>query len=147
MTQVNKEAKAEIKPHSDKFYEWVITMQGMLPCGEWDYRIKMRKEFIDYMEGHDVNHFYSYSHYGGNSHTSDEQTKLYKDIMRDDSHPMRLHLAVDWLSNSPLYGYHGEQPIETKEQASKVRASWNRWVNKVLGLTKNIHESRTEEVK
>jgi hypothetical protein len=145
MTQVNKEAKADIKPHSDKFYNWVITMQGMLPCGEWDYRNKMRKEFKDYMNEHNVNSFYS--EYGGNSHITNEQTELYKDIMRDENHPMRLHLAVDWLSDSPLYGYRGEQPIETKEQASKVRASWNRWVNKTLGLTKNIHENRVEEVK
>jgi len=145
MTQVNKDAKAEIKPHSDKFYEWVITMQGMLPCDDWSYRNKMCKEFMDYMEGHDVNHFYS--QYGGTSRTTDEQIELYKDIMRDDSHPMRLHLAVEWLSSSPLFGYSGRQTIETKEQASKVRASWNRWVNKILGLTKNIHEARTEEVK
>jgi len=145
MTQVNKEVKAEIKPHSDKFYEWVITMQGMLPCGEWDYRNKMRKEFKDYMDEHDVNSFYS--EYGGNSHITNEQTELYKDIMRDENHPMRLHLAVDWLSDSPLYGYSGRQDIDTKEKASKVRASWNRWVNKILGLTKNIHESRVEEVK
>ena len=69
----------------------------------------------------------------------------YKKIMRDESHPMRLHLAVDWLSVSPLYGYGGVQPIETKEDASKVRANWNRWVNKTFGLNKNIHENREEE--
>ena len=145
MTQVNKEAKADIKPHSDKFYEWVITMQGMLPCGDWEYRNKMAKEFIDYMEENNIDHYYS--QYGRSSSTTNEQTELYKDIMRDENHPMRLHLAVDWLSDSPLYGYYGAQPIDTKEKASKVRASWNRWVNKILGLTKNIHESRVEEVK
>ena len=145
MTQVNKEAKAEMKPHSDKFYNWVITIQGMLPCGEWDYRNKMAKEFMVYMDENNVSNHYS--QYGRSSNTTNEQTELYKDIMRDENHPMRLHLAVDWLSDSPLYGYHGAQPIETKEQASKVRASWNRWVNKILGLTKNIHESRVEEVK
>ena len=145
MTQVNKEAKAEIKPHADKFYEWVITMHSMLPCGDWEYRNKMRKEFKDYMNEHDVNSFYS--EYGGNSHITNEQTELYKDIMQDESHPMRLHLAVDWLSDSPLFGYRGIQPIDTKEKASKVRANWNRWVNKTFGLNKNIHENRTEEVK
>ena len=65
----------------------------------------------------------------------------------DDTHPMRLHLAVEYLSHSPLYGYRGVIPIETKEKASKVRANWNRWLNKTLGLSKNIHEARTEEVK
>lgn len=143
MTQVNKEAKAEVKPHSDKFYEWVITMQGMLPCDDWSYRNKMCKEFMDYMDENNVSNHYS--QYGGNSSTTNEQTELYKDIMRDKNHPMRLHLAVDWLSDSPLVGHGGWQTIETQEQASKVRASWNRWVNKTLGLTKNIHENRVEE--
>ena len=32
MTQVNKDAKAEIKPYADKFYEWITTMYAMLPC-------------------------------------------------------------------------------------------------------------------
>lgn len=145
MTQVNKEAKAKMKPHADKFYNWVITMQGMLPCGDWEYRNKMAREFIDYMEENNVSNHYS--EYGRNSRTTNKQTELYKDIMQDESHPMRLHLAVDWLSDSPLFGYRGIQPIDTKEKASKVRASWNRWVNKVLGLTKNVHEARTEEVK
>ena len=88
-----------------------------------------------------------YSQYGRSSNTTNEQTELYKDIMRDENHPMRLHLAVEWLRVSPLYGYHGVQLIKTKEDASKVRSSWNRWLNKKLGLTKNIHESRAEEVK
>tara|TARA_R100001594_G_scaffold38261_1_gene69234 strand:+ start:789 stop:1748 length:960 start_codon:yes stop_codon:yes gene_type:complete len=145
MTQVNKEAKADIKPHSDKFYEWVITMHGMLPCNDWEYRNKMCKEFMDYMEGHDIDHYYS--QYGRNYRTTDEQMELYFNIMQDESHPMRLHLAVEWLSGSPLFGYSGRQTIETKEQASKVRASWNRWVNKTFGLNKNIHESKIEEVK
>jgi hypothetical protein len=145
MTQVNKEAKADIKPHSDKFYNWVITMQGMLPCGDWEYRNKMRDEFYDYMHENKINNHYS--KYGRDHRVTTEQTELYLNIMKDDSHTMRLHLAVDWLVDSPLFGYQGIQPIDTKEKASKVRANWNRWVNKTFGLTKNIHENRTEEVK
>jgi len=143
MTQVNKEAKAEIKPHADKFYTWVTTMYAMLPVHDWEYRNKMHKEFEDYMDEHDINYFSN--RYGRDPRVTDQQTKLYLDIMRDDSHPMRLHLAINWLGVSPLYGYGGVQPIETKEDASKVRANWNRWVNKTFGLNKNIHEDRVEE--
>jgi len=145
MTQVNKEAKAEIKPHADKFYEWVTTIYAMLPVHDWKYRGDMREEFEDYMKEHDINHHSQ--RYGGEYGTTPQQKKLYLDIMKDDSHPMRLHLAISWLGVSPLYGYHGVQPIETKEDASKVRANWNRWVNKTFGLNKNIHENRVEEVK
>jgi len=145
MTQVNKDTKAEIKPYADKFYEWVVTTHAMLPCGDWEYRERMREEFHDYINENKINNHYS--KYGRDHRVTTEQTELYLNIMKDDSHTMRLHLAVDWLIDSPLFGYQGIQPIETKEQASKVRASWNRWVNKTFGLTKNIHENRTEEVK
>ncbi len=145
MTQVNKEAKAEIKPYADKFYEWVVTTHAMLPCGDWEYRERMREEFYDYINENKINSHYS--KYGRDHRVTTEQTELYFDIMKDENHPMRLHLAVDWLVDSPLFGYRGRQAVETKEQASKVRASWNRWVNKNFNLIKNIHENRTEEVK
>ena len=131
MTQVNKDAKAEIKPYADKFYEWITTMYAMLPVHDWDYRVDMEKEFNQYFVTNNI----------------DDTIEEYKNIMRDENHPMRLHLAVEYLRHSPLYGYGGVIPIETKEKASKVRSNWNRWLNKSLGLSKNIHESRTEEVK
>ena len=133
MTQVNKDAKAEIKPYADKFYEWKTTMYAMLPVHDYDYRRNMENELSNYMAD-------NYLRY-------DNRIEEYKKIIRDDNHPMRLHLAVEYLSHSPLYGYRGVIPIETKDKASKVRANWNRWLNKTLGLSKNIHESRTEEVK
>ena len=133
MTQVNKEAKSDIKPYSDKFYEWVITMHGMLPCDDYQYNYKMEQEMHQYMQDNNLAYY--------------DRIDEYKKIMRDENHPMRLHLAVDWLRQSPLFGYRGRQDIDTKDKASKVRASWNRWVNKTLGLTKNVHEARAEEVK
>ena len=131
MTQVNKDAKAEIKPYADKFYDWITTMYAMLPVHDWDYRVDMEKEFNQYFVTNDI----------------DDTIEEYKKIMRDENHPMRLHLAVEYLRHSPLYGYGSVISIKTPAQASKIRASWNRWLNKSLGLSKNIHESRTEEVK
>jgi hypothetical protein len=133
MTQVNKDAKADIKPYSDKFYEWITTMYAMLPVHDYEYRRNMEQELSNYMADNHLRY--------------DNRIEEYKKIIRDDNHPMRLHLAVEYLSHSPLYGYRGVIPIETKEKASKVRSNWNRWLNKTLGLSKNIHEARTEEVK
>jgi hypothetical protein len=144
MTQVNKDAKAEIKPHADKFYEWITTMYAMLPVNDWEYTYKMQRELVDYMNDNKIHNFSN--RYGARQHHQ-EEIELYKNIMRDEKHPMRLHLAVDWLRHSPLYGYQGVQEVKDKEQASKVRVSWNRWINKTLGLTKNIHEAKAEEVK
>ena len=133
MTQVNKEAKSNIKPYSDKFYEWVITMHGMLPCHDYQYNYKMEQEMHQHMQDNNLAYY--------------DRIDEYKKIMRDENHPMRLHLAVEYLRHSPLYGYGSVISIKTPAQASKIRASWNRWLNKSLGLSKNIHESRTEEVK
>ena len=144
MTQVNKDAKAEIKPYADKFYEWITTMYAMLPVHDWEYSYKMQRELVDYMNDNKIHNFSN--RYGARQHHQ-EEIELYKNIMRDEKHPMRLHLAVDWLRHSPLYGYQGVQEVKDKEQASKVRVSWNRWINKTLGLTKNIHEAKAEEVK
>ena len=132
MTQVNKDAKAEIKPYSDKFYEWITTMYAMLPVHDYEYRRNMESELNQYFITHGIQY--------------ENIIEEYKNIIRDDTHPMRLHLAVEYLRHSPLYGYRGVIPIETKEKASKVRSNWNRWVNKTLGLNKNIHEARVEEV-
>ena len=62
---------------------------------------------------------------------------------RDDQHPMRLHVAVDFLSQSNLNGnrYYRDNVINeptTKEDVSRLRAQWNRYVNSKLGLVKKI---------
>ena len=76
------------------------------------------------------------------------EIELFKEIMRDTNHPMRLNLAVLWLRTSDLYHYHdGAKTIKDQAEASRVRSHWNRWINKTLGLTKNIHEAGAEEVK
>ena len=141
MTQVNKDAKAEIKPYADKFYEWITTVYAMLPCNDWQYTRKMASELDTYMRENGIQ-----------SVPYSEQVKLeieqYKNIMRDEKHPMRLHLAVLWLRTSNLYDYHdGAKTIKDQTEASRVRSHWNRWINKTLGLTKNIHEAGAEEVK
>ena len=142
MTQVNKDAKAEIKPYADKFYEWITTVYAMLPCNDWQYTRKMQGELDTYMRENIEFNNVPYS----------QQQKLeiefYKSIMRADSHPMRLNLAVLWLRTSDLYHYHdGAKTIKDQAEASRVRGHWNRWINKTLGLTKNIHEAGAEEVK
>ena len=142
MTQVNKDAKAEIKPYADKFYEWITTVYAMLPCNDWEYTRKMQGELDEYMRKD------SFFHSAPYSEQQKLEIELFKEIMRDTNHPMRLNLAVLWLRTSDLYHYHdGAKTIKDQAEASRVRGHWNRWINKTLGLTKNIHEAGAEEVK
>ena len=134
-TKVDKQGKADIKPHTDKFYEWIVTMYRMLPITDWDYRQKMRHELQDWVYNHKTIQPY----------------QAYMEIMRDEEHPMRLHLAVDWLSNSNLTEY--KYTVDSSRQefvevdsnvAKQVRANWNRYINKQLGLISKASPEKIE---
>ena len=70
-------------------------------------------------------------------------------VFRNDQHPMRLHLAIDFLSQSNLNSnrYHNyrnseiKEP-EPKEDVSKLRAQWNRYVNSKCGLVKQLEAEK-----
>ena len=136
-TKVDKQSKADIKPHTDKFYEWIVTMYRMLPITDWDYRQKMRHELQDWVYNHKTIQPY----------------QAYMEIMRDEEHPMRLHLAVDWLSNSNLTEYrwdtegggNRQEFVEVNSDVAKqVRANWNRYINKQLGLISKASPEKIE---
>jgi hypothetical protein len=132
-TKVDKQGKADIKPHTDKFYEWIVTMYRMLPITDWDYRQKMRNELQDWVYNHKTIQPY----------------QAYMEIMRDEEHPMRLHLAVDWLSNSNLTTYDWQTSDHTftevdSDVAKQVRANWNRYINKQLGLISKASPEKIE---
>ena len=132
-TKVDKQGKADIKPHTDKFYEWIVTMYRMLPITDWDYRQKMRDELQDWVYNHKTIQPY----------------QAYMEIMRDEEHPMRLHLAVDWLSNSNLTTYDWQTSDHTFTEvnsnvAKQVRANWNRYINKKLGLISKASPEKIE---
>ena len=135
-TKVDKQGKADIKPHTDKFYEWIVTMYRMLPITDWDYRQKMRDELQDWVYNHKTIQPY----------------QAYMEIMRDEEHPMRLHLAVDWLSNSNLTTYDWQTSDHTFTEvnsnvAKQVRANWNRYINKKLGLVSKAEAEKIERRK
>jgi len=139
-TKIDKQGKADIKPHTDKFYEWIVTMYRMLPITDWEYRHKMRNELQDWVYNHKTIQNY----------------QAYMEIMRDEEHPMRLHLAVDWLSNSNLTEYRWDNDGGTNRQefvdidsdvAKRVRANWNRYINKQLGLVSKAEAEKIERKK
>jgi len=134
-TKVDKQSKADIKPHTDKFYEWIVTMYRMLPITDRDYRSKMRNEFQDWVYNNKTNTYQAYI----------------TEIIRDEEHPMRLHLAVDWLTRSNLIQYKytidsgREEFVEVDSDVAKqVRANWNRYINKQLGLISKASPEKIE---
>tara|TARA_R100001594_G_scaffold61597_1_gene95780 strand:- start:1937 stop:3049 length:1113 start_codon:yes stop_codon:yes gene_type:complete len=147
-TKVDKQGKADIKPHTDKFYEWIVTMYRMLPITDWEYRSKMRNELQEWVNDNFPSSCNDFAF--GNPHVA------YMEIMRDEEHPMRLHLAVDWLTHSNLTEYrwdtegggNREEFVDIdSDVAKRVRANWNRYINKQLGLISKAEVEKIERRK
>ena len=142
--QVNKKAKAEIKPYADAFYEWATTMYRLIPFTDHEYVNKQHLELGEWA----VEQGLIKSRWELNSVSNSKNSKSAMSIIadaafRDDQHPMRLHLAVDFLAQSNLNGnrYYRDNVINeptTKEDVSRLRAQWNNYVNSKLGLVKKI---------
>ena len=143
--QVNKEAKAEIKPYADAFYEWITTMYRMIPFTDHEYQRKRANEMGEWAveQGFADNRWDVW-------HNTKVMSKVANEAFRDDQHPMRLHFAVDFLAQSNLSGngYRDStwQAIiiepETKGDASKLRSQWNRYVNSKLNLVKELEAEK-----
>ena len=135
-TKIDKRGKADIKPHTDKFYEWITTMYRMLPLTDDQYRSKMRNELYQWSRDHKAIQPY----------------QAYMEIMRDEEHPMRLHLAVDFITECNLTTYDWQTSSYKlvdvdSDIAKQVRAQWNRYINKKLGLVKKVSPEKVERKK
>ena len=141
--QVNKKAKAEIKPYADAFYDWVTTMYRLIPFTDHEYQRKRTTEMGEWAveQGIAENRWDVWNN-------KKIISKIANEAFRDDQHPMRLHLAVDFLTQSNLNGtryYTVDAPInepETKEDVSKLRSQWNRYVNSKLNLVKKLEAEK-----
>ena len=140
--QVNKKTKAEIKPYADAFYEWITTMYRMIPFTDNDYQRKHTNEMGEWA----VERGFASNRWDIH-HNKDTVSKVANEIFRDDQHPMRLHLAIDFLAQSDLNAnrYYRDSVIkepETKEDVSKLRSQWNRYVNSKLNLVKELEAEK-----
>ena len=115
-------------------------MYPMLPLNDYQYRSRMQDELQKYFQDKGI----EYRWYVRDNKGSVEE-KI--NILRDEEHEMRLHLAMEWLADSNLYNYQGNVTVTSQEEASKVRASYNRWVNRTLSLNFNVEEEKIEEEK
>lgn len=104
---VDTESKGKHKQAIQNFWEWVMTMAPLIPADDWRYARKLRQELFHYV----------YANRGGTF------ADIALEILNDDNHTMRLHLAVHFMERSDI------KEAETREDARKVRAQFNRWVN------------------
>ena len=156
-SRIDKEEKAKHKVNTDKFWDWICAVAPLMPVtASYDtperknydtYNNRMADEANGYLNDVAVN----YNYYGGSTNplggNSEHCAKIVKDMMADEEHPLRLPMAWAFVNNvnGGEYHYGGDAinefaSVTNQEQASRLRAKYNRWINTQLNLVKH-HES------
>ena len=132
--QVDKKKKAAAKEHITSFYEWLCAIGPVLPVKDWDYHRKLRDEVRDYITNLSADNLLKSKVLKPVPYNNGGRTippKLALEIMKNYNHPLRIHLACNFLVGQ-------NEDFDTAEDAKKFRPSFNRWVNKTLGFNQII---------
>lgn len=121
-TLVKKAQKAKHKKAINDFWDWMVAMAPMIPTDDWQYTANMRKELIIHANPEYANRTWF-------SSREDIPANIAIRILTDYNNPMRLNMAVNFVSQSDI------KSAETVDDAKRVRAQYNRWINKICGFT------------
>ena len=151
---VDKERKKKFKPAMDSYYSWLLVMAPMFrehfehfqysyhdQASQDRYQAKhnlaklKRDELLEYAREQEwidnSQHVWGYE-------PKPEHALI---IIEDEEHPMRMHMAWQFLFDSVLFD-------ENESERKKFRAHYNRWINKICGFNKTIKSqilTNTEE--
>ena len=124
---VDKEKKAELRADLEQFYEWICSVGLLLDVGY---------ENVRHLEYEAHNHIQSHSI----SNRLDFPVKVALQILKDYNHPLRIHLATNFLVRMDNRRSWAEpntsliKSIETVEDQREFRAKYNSWANRAFGL-------------
>ena len=141
---VDKERKKQFKPAMDSYYDWLCIMAPMfrdsLIVDEYDYRDEVARELAQSKRGLASTKREELLLHAQEQGWSDEQDSLWNYepkpqhaliIMEDEEHPMRMHMAWQFLMASNLFKAH-------ESDRKLFRSQFNRWINKVCGFNIKI---------
>lgn len=117
-TRVDKERKAKLKPQLNALYEYACVMTPMLPLGDSTWLNNMKRE------------------------REEQPDNPLRDLEAGEGDVGFHHLALEFAVSTETYEWgvgttFKIQTVRTKEDASGVRSSFNRWANKMFGFTYN----------
>ena len=118
---VKKAQKAKHKKAINDFWDWVVAMAPMMPVEDWNYRTEMHKELYAYALPDANRRWFSSREF--------IPANIAIRILTDYNNPMRLNMAVSFVEQSDI------KSAETVDDAKRVRAQYNRWINKICGFT------------
>jgi hypothetical protein len=125
--RVDLKTKAKLKPHVEAFRDWVLAVGPLMPTRDYQYERSLRDGLADWGKetGTKVGSTWSLAVM--------LEPKLSRQIMADEAHPMRLQLAYVAVVQAELL-----TPCLDEDDVKQVKAAFNRWVNKHLGLVKEV---------
>jgi hypothetical protein len=126
--RVNVALKKALAPALNAFRDWAFAVTPMLPVRDYAYRNEMRNQMVEWAKEANVEvtgrwdlaHMFT--------------PELARTVITDEEHPMRLHFAVAMRIH---LNTHTFSEAETEAQ---LKAQFNRWANKELGLVKEVKE-------
>jgi hypothetical protein len=127
--RVDKVAKAKMKDDIAEFRDWAFTMYPLLPTQDHEYYGRMYKEVREFMGS-------VHPYGGGMASTFQCNPEITRKIICDPDHELRLHLMYALMRETD---YHLERIYNTPEEhVQKVRAQFNRHINKLCGFVKAV---------
>jgi len=136
-TLVDKKTKATMQKDIDAFREWGFTMYAMLPKDDYEYTTRIRTEVKDYITAKKLN----LNYYSWDTLTSfADHPLLTREVIKDDQHPLRVHLAYGILSDVlPINAFAVMSPtLDDKEIKVKIMSSFNQKINRTCDLLKTV---------
>jgi hypothetical protein len=121
VTTVDKELKKQWKGRIDSFYTQAAALAPMLDT-TWNGKYEYRTVIAEWGNENGVD----IPQYGGLNHMP---SALVREIVSQDDHPLRIPvmaLVIDAIG--------GKRAIESQDDLRSIRASYNRLMNKALGM-------------
>ena len=126
---VDKKAKAKMKDDIIAFRNWASITFPMLPKNDREYRMRLMTELSE--QTNKAFNLYTWNVVG----TFAGQFELSRNIISDDDHPLRLHLAYFLFSSiEDIY----DEDMDTAKNRAYVMTTFNRRINKVCNFTKKV---------
>ena len=126
---VNKALKDKLAPAIKEFREWLTAIAPLMPMRDYTYELALRQSMMDWIEettGKKQNVW---------SLAAAIDDTLARKIVSDPAHPLRMQLAYTAVRDTDFL-----TPCDTEEDVKVIKSRFNRWVNKQLGLIKEVKE-------
>ena len=125
--RIDTTIKAKLKPHIDAFREWALAIGPMLPLRDYHYEQQLRAAMSEWAKETE------YTLRGRWALHAMFDNKLSRKVITDPEHPLRMQLCYLALTQGELMC-----ECTDEDDVKWVKAAFNRWVNKQLGLVKEV---------